>query len=269
MVFIILLIIIFCIIIFSRKDDLPEYFNPNKAAHVFDLYNRAKPYHFEKWLNNRSLKIEFFYDESPFDHDLFFFSWMGGSTRKHSQIVSILIDHGLNINKTSSTGKNALMGFLDGINPAYLLKAESENLESVDPKVYLTSGFFEDKLIYFKNLEINYSHLDKNERSIYYYAFKNVIGEDISLYPDLLYICELIKKIFKKQPNTNDFLYLFAEKKINLNTAKRILTQFYCKYDIKRLNENFTKNEFNEILIKAQGIETFNKLKQMFKEIAF
>ena len=269
MVFIILLIIIFCIIIFLRKDDLPEYFNPNKAAHVFDLLNRAKPYHFAKWLNNESLKIEYLYEEDPIDHDLTFFRWMNGSTRKDSQIASILIDHGLNINKTSSTGKNALMGFLDVVSPAYLLKAESENNESVDPKVYLLSGFFEDKLIYFKKLEINYSHLDKNERSIYYYAFKNVIGEDISLYPDLLYICELIKKIFHKQPNKNDFLYLFAEEKINLNTAKRILTQFYCKYDIRCLNENFTKNEFNDLLIKIHGIETYNKLKQMFKEILF
>lgn len=265
MVFIILLIIIFCIIIFSRKDDLPEYFNPNKAAHTFDLYNKAKPYHVEKWLNNRSLKIEFFYDEIPINHDLTFFGWLEGRTTEYSQIVSILIDHGLNINKTSSTGKNALMGFLDGISPAYLLKAESENL----PRVYLKSGFFEDKLIYFKNLGINYSHLDKHECSIYYYAFKNVIGEDISLYPDLLYICELIKKIFNIQPNKNDFLHLLVEEKINLNTAKRILTQFYCKYDIKSLNENFTINEINDFLTKKLGIETYNKLKQMFKEILF
>lgn len=252
--FIVLLIFLIGIIVViknnkKQNNKLPEYFNSNSLQATYQLIFEATVEDIERWLKNGSLPKSHFYEELKDRDVLIIFTWIQDTSEQGKEKLRLLQKFEFDINKTTSSGKNAAMDYIDGMDPLYWFKQESE--KNIPEEKYHNADFFTNELLYFKTIGLDFSKLDNLNRSVFYYAFKTIIKKDIKVYPNLLFICDEIIKVFSLTPNLADIAFLLM-KDFDVSTGEQILRKYYTNEERNQLGTVFNEAKEKALIDDAK-----------------
>ena len=230
--FIVLLIFLIGIIVViknnkKQNNKLPEYFNSNSLQATYQLIFEATVEDIERWLKNGSLPKSHFYEELKDRDVLIIFTWIQDTSEQGKEKLRLLQKFEFDINKTTSSGKNAAMDYIDGMDPLYWFKQESE--KNIPEEKYHNADFFTNELLY----------------------FKTIIKKDIKVYPNLLFICDEIIKVFSLTPNLADIAFLLM-KDFDVSTGEQILRKYYTNEERNQLGTVFNEAKEKALIDDAK-----------------